>query len=207
LRTLVHEDNPAVTNVCFSPNGRFVLAFNLDNSIRLWDYVSGSVKKTYQGHTNKGFSIGGCFGMLSEADDGAGEEEADDDAARQQPFITSASEDGDIVMWNVKSKGVVQRIKAAHKGVCFWVDVHGATMVSSGQDGLIKVYRHRPRSSPVKRENGAPEEVDGAEDTNGVNGHAEEEDTPDAAAADEELQRHVEADAASPGQHVKEEQM
>jgi COMPASS component SWD3 len=207
LRTLVHEDNPAVTNVCFSPNGRFVLAFNLDNSIRLWDYVSGSVKKTYQGHTNKGFSIGGSFGMLSEADDGAGEEDADHDTARQQAFIASASEDGDIVMWNVKSKGMVQRIKAAHKGVCFWVDVHGATMVSSGQDGLIKVYRHRPRSSPVKRENGASEEVDGAEETNGVNGHAEEEDIPDAAAADEELQRHVEADAGSPGQHVKEEQM
>ncbi|KAK4042439.1 WD40-repeat-containing domain protein [Parachaetomium inaequale] len=201
LRTLVHEDNPAVTNVCFSPNGRFVLAFNLDNSIRLWDYVSGSVKKTYQGHTNKGFSIGGCFGVLTDHDDGAGEENADEDGARQQAFIASASEDGDIVLWDVRSKGVIQRIKGAHKGVCFWVDVHGGTMVSAGQDGVIKVFRHRPRGGHVKRENG---DVNGFD---GVNGHLEEEEAPDAAEADEELQRQVEAEAGSPGQHVKEEQL
>ncbi|KAH6853398.1 WD40-repeat-containing domain protein [Chaetomium sp. MPI-CAGE-AT-0009] len=201
LRTLVHEDNPAVANVCFSPNGRFVLAFSLDNSIRLWDYVSGSVKKTYQGHANKGFSIGGCFGVLADHDDGAGEQNADDDEGRRQSFIVSASEDGDIVMWDVKSKGVIQRIKGAHQGVCFCVDVHGSTMVSSGQDGFIKVFRHRPRSGPVKRENGHANEFSGA------NGHLEES-TPDAAAAaDEELQRQVEADAESPGQHVKEERL
>jgi COMPASS component SWD3 len=204
LRTLVHEDNPAVANVCFSPNGRFVLAFSLDNSIRLWDYVSGSVKKTYQGHSNKGFSIGGCFGVLTDHEDGAEEPNADDDESRRQSFIASASEDGDIVMWDVKSKGVIQRIKGAHEGVCFCVDVHGGIMASSGQDGLVKVFRHRPRSDPVKRENG---------DTNGfsgANGHREEEVIPDAATAadaDEELQRQVEAEAGSPGQHVKEEQM
>lgn len=124
LRTLVHEDNPAVANVCFSPNGRFVLAFNLDNCIRLWDYVQGSVKKTYQGHTNEKFAVGGCFGVL----DGI-------------PFIASASEDGNIVLWDVKSKHVLQRVEG-HKGVCFWVDVHGETMVSAGQDNTIKVYRH-----------------------------------------------------------------
>lgn len=201
LRTLVHEDNPAVTNVCFSPNGRFVLAFNLDNSIRLWDYVAGSVKKTYQGHTNKGFSIGGCFGVLTDTDDGYTEEEADDDSTRRRAFITSASEEGDIVMWDVGSKAVLQRIKGAHKGVCFWVDVHGSTMASAGQDGLIKILRHRPQGGQVKQEDGEPNAVDG------VNGHVEEEDTPDAVMADEELQRHIEADAGSPGQHVKEEQV
>jgi COMPASS component SWD3 len=177
-----------------------VLAFNLDNSIRLWDYVSGSVKKTYQGHTNKGFSIGGCFGVLTDRDDGAEEENADGDGARQQPFIASASEDGDIVLWDVRSKGVIQQIKGAHKGVCFWVDVHGGNMVSAGQDGLIKVFRHRPRGGHVKRENGE------ANGFGGVNGHLEEE-MPDAAEADEELQRQVEAEAGSPGQHVKEEQL
>jgi len=124
LRTLVHEDNPAVTNVCFSPNGRFVLAFNLDNSIRLWDYVAGSVKKTYQGHQNDKFAVGGCFGLL----DGGS-------------FVASASEDGGVVLWDVKTKEVLQRI-GGHEGVCFWVDVNNETMVSAGQDNTIKVYRH-----------------------------------------------------------------
>ncbi|SPQ17850.1 cc66ce0a-f11d-4dfc-a536-8eee764de0f2 [Thermothielavioides terrestris] len=199
LRTLVHEDNPAVTNVCFSPNGRFVLAFSLDDSIRLWDYVSGSVKKTYQGHTNKGFSIGGGFGVLTDADDGYPGDDEDYGSSRRQAFVTSASEDGDIVMWDVVSKAVVQRIRGAHEGICFWVDVHGGTMVSAGQDGLVKVFRHRPDSRPLKQENGG---------TNGrVNGLPEEPAMQDAAAADEELQRHVEAEAGSPGFHVKEEQL
>ncbi|KAK3309561.1 WD40-repeat-containing domain protein [Chaetomium strumarium] len=201
LRTLVHEDNPAVTNVCFSPNGRFVLAFNLDSSIRLWDYVSGSVKKTYQGHTNKGFSIGGCFGVISGAEEGTKEEDGDDGSARRQAFIVSASEDGDIVMWDVGSKTVLQRIKGAHEGVCFWVDVHRGTMVSAGQDGLIKVFRHRARGGPLKRED------DEAHGVNGANGYAREGVTLDAAAADDELQRQVEAEAESPRQHVKEEQL
>lgn len=121
----MHEDNPAVANVCFSPNGRFVLAFNLDNCIRLWDYVAGSVKKTYQGHKNEKFAVGGCFGVLEGS-----------------PFIASASEDGDIVLWDVISKTVLQRVQGHREGVCFWVDVHGETMVSAGQDHTIRVYRH-----------------------------------------------------------------
>lgn len=143
LRTLVHEDNPAVTNVCFSPNGRFVLASNLDNCIRLWDYVSGSVKKTYQGHRNEKFAVGGCFGVL----DG-------------EPFVASASEDGGIVLWDVKSKEVVQRVEG-HKGVCFWVDVHGDTMVSCGEDQTVRIYRHIRDTGEV---NGKVEAVNGVDD-------------------------------------------
>lgn len=124
LRTLVHEDNPAVASVCFSPNGRFVLASSLDNCIRLWDYVSGSVKKTYQGHRNEKFAVGACFGVLG-----------------GEAFVASASEDGGVVLWDVKSKEVLQRVEG-HGGVCFWVDVHGPTMVSCGQDKTIRVYRH-----------------------------------------------------------------
>jgi len=131
LRTLVHEDNPAVTNVCFSPNGRFVLAFNLDNCIRLWDYVAGSVKKTYQGHRNEKFAIGGCFAVLN-----------------GEPFIAAASEDGGVVLWDVKSKDVIQRVPG-HKGVCFWVDVNGDTMVSAGQDNTIRVYRNATDTNGV----------------------------------------------------------
>lgn len=141
LRTLVHETNPAVTNVCFSPNGRFVLAFNLDDCIRLWDYVQGSVKKTYQGHKNQSFAVGGCFGTL----DGT-------------PFIAAASEDGNIVLWDVKTKDVLQRING-HKGVCFWVDVHGDTMASAGQDNTIRIYRHARNTTPAT--NGENGEVNG----------------------------------------------
>ncbi|KAI3539814.1 WD domain-containing protein [Colletotrichum abscissum] len=172
LRTLVHEDNPAVTSVCFAPNGRFVLAFNLDNSIRLWDYVAGSVKKTYQGHANNRFAIGGCFGIVP--GEGA--------------FIASASEDGEIVLWDVVTKEVVQRIPAhkkdssSHRGggkggnVCFWVDVHGDVMVSAGQDGRIRIFKRLLGEGEVGAVAAAAAaiagtETDGAEKTL-TNGHA-----------------------------------
>ena len=194
----MHEDNPAVTNVCFSPNGRFVLAFNLDNSIRLWDYVSGSVKKTYQGHKNSGFSIGGGFGVVSETDtsDGGG--------TRTQAFVVSASEEGDIVLWDVGTKEIVQRISGAHKGVCFWVDVHGDTMVSAGQDKMIQVYRNKSGA----KSGGTEKQINGTNGTNGINGHLGDGTTPfDAPAADDELQRQI-GDAASPlkAEDVKEEE-
>lgn len=114
-----------MTSVCFSPNGRFVLASSLDNCIRLWDYVAGSVKKTYQGHQNEKFSIGGCFGALDHL-----------------PFVASASEDGGIVLWDVKSKDILQKVNG-HQGVCFWVDICEDLMVSAGQDKTIRVYRHK----------------------------------------------------------------
>ncbi|KAI6354351.1 hypothetical protein MCOR25_008646 [Pyricularia grisea] len=183
LRTLVHEDNPAVTNVCFSPNGRYILAFNLDSCIRLWDYIAhpSKVKKTYQGHVNTGFSIGGCFGVVQD-----GEEEIEDEQqngedgdqdedeqdrhprrkqrqSRQQAFVASASEDGHVVLWDVKSKEVVQKI-AAHDGVCFWVDVVGDTMVSAGKDARILVYRNTLNSQRQKMEG----ETNGVNVTNGV---------------------------------------
>lgn len=164
-----------MTSVCFSPNGRFVLAFYLDSCVRTWDFVSmpSTVKKTYQGHANRAFSIGGCFGSL--ARDGAprkegGGDDDDDDDDDTLAFVTSASEDGDIVMWDVKSKEVVQRIEGAHDGVCFWVDVHGESMVSCGQDGRIVLYRHNRGATlaevdamggiDIKEEDGASEVVD-----------------------------------------------
>lgn len=82
-----------------------------------------------------------------------GNDEGNDDEYQEEQweeadrvaFVTSASEEGDIVLWDVKSKEILQRVSGVHDGVCFWVDVHGetGTMVSCGQDGRIVVYRHR----------------------------------------------------------------
>jgi COMPASS component SWD3 len=125
LRTLVHEDNAPVTTVRFSPNGRYILAFTLDSCIRLWDYVSGTCKKTYQGHVNTKYSLGGAFGI-----------------GGTEGFIVSGSEDGDIIFWDVKSKEVVQRA-SGHEGVVCWVDTcpwPSGTLVSGGLDGTIRIW-------------------------------------------------------------------
>lgn len=125
LRTLVHEDNAPVTTVRFSPNGRYILAFTLDSCIRLWDYVSGTCKKTYQGHVNKKFSLGGAFGV-----------------GGTEGFIVSGSEDGDIVFWDVRNKEVVQKV-SGHEGVVCWVDTcpgASGTIVSGGLDGTVRIW-------------------------------------------------------------------
>lgn len=162
LRTLVSEDNPPAASVCFSPNGRFVLASYTDSCMRLWDFINTpcTVKKTYQGHLNKNYSVGGCFGILKTMrkllvnDENAEFQEEQWEESESLAFVASASEDGDIVIWDVKSKEILQRIEKAHEGVCFWVDVHGetATLVSCGNDGRIVLFRHRyPESRDEKQ--------------------------------------------------------
>ncbi|KAI3401650.1 hypothetical protein diail_9314 [Diaporthe ilicicola] len=200
LRTLVHEDNPSASSVCFSPNGRFVLASYTDSCVRLWDFINMpcAVKKTYQGHVNESYSVGGCFGVVrrrrptrgrkavQNGDIGHDEEDEDEAAVNGEelaedeqyddgdeesvPFVASASEDGDVVMWDVRTKEVVQRIERAHAGVCFWVDVHSdsGTMVTCGYDRRIVVHRHRD-PDPEKKQGERDEEGSGHAN-GGVNG-------------------------------------
>ena len=125
LRTIVHEDNAPVTAVRFSPNGKYILASTLDSCIRLWDYVSGTCKKTYQGHVNNKYSLGAAFGT-----------------SKGEPFIASGSEDGDILFWDIRSKEVVQRV-TGHRGVVCWIDTcpdGSGKLVSGGIDGTVSIW-------------------------------------------------------------------
>jgi COMPASS component SWD3 len=130
----VHEDNASVTTVRFSPNGRYILAWTLDSCIRLWDYVSGTCKKTYQGHINKNYSLGGAFGV-----------------SNSEAFIVSGSEDGDILFWDVKTKEVVQRA-SGHEGTVCWVDtLSGPTcmIASGGLDGTVRIWVDVPEDGQI----------------------------------------------------------
>ncbi|MCJ1356059.1 MAG: WD domain protein [Icmadophila ericetorum] len=126
LRTLVHEDNAAVTSVKFSPNGKFVLAWTLDSSVRLWNYVEGRCVKTYQGHVNKKYSLTGAFGVYGKP---------------EQAFAVSGSEDGAIIVWDVVSKEILQRLEG-HEDTVLGVDtlIGQGKMVSCGLDRTIRVW-------------------------------------------------------------------
>jgi COMPASS component SWD3 len=133
LRTIVHEDNAPVTCVRFSPNGRYILAWTLDSCIRLWNYIEGKGKcvKTYQGHANKKFSITGAFGTYGAAELGDG----------QYAFVASGSEDGNVVLWDVSSKNVLQRLEG-HTDTVLAVDTHPTerVIVSAGLDRTVRVW-------------------------------------------------------------------
>jgi COMPASS component SWD3 len=84
------------------------------------------VKKTYQGHVNKQYSLGGAFGVSG-----------------SDAFIVAGSEDGDIIFWDVRTKDIVQRASKAHEGVVCWVDTspgNNPTVVSGGLDGTVKIW-------------------------------------------------------------------
>ena len=53
LKTLIDDNNPPVSFVKFSPNGKYILAGTLDNQLRLWNHHSGKCLKTYTGHKNE----------------------------------------------------------------------------------------------------------------------------------------------------------
>ena len=132
LRTLVHEDNAPVTSVIFSPNGKYVLAWTLDSCIRLWNYIEGKGKcvKTYQGHKNTKYSLAGAFGTYG------------GEGPLQYAFVASGSENGEIVLWDVSSKNVLQRLDG-HVEAVLAVDMHPTEnlMVSGGLDRTVRIWK------------------------------------------------------------------
>jgi COMPASS component SWD3 len=151
LRTLVHEDNAPVSAVKFSPNGKYILAWTLDSCIRLWNYIEGKGKcvKTYQGHVNGEYSLSGAFGTYD-----------DDEKGNQYAFVASGSEEGEVVLWDVSSKNVLQRLEG-HEGTVLSVDTHPTEklIVSAGLDRTVRLWRPKE---------GKPEQVDGERNGNGV---------------------------------------
>lgn len=102
-----------------------MLAWTLDSSIRLWNYVEGRCVKTYQGHSNEKFSLSGAFGTYADG---------------QKSFTVSGSEEGEVVWWDVQSKEVLQR-DGAHDGVVLGVDTQlDGGLVSCGVDRTVRIW-------------------------------------------------------------------
>ena len=150
LRTLIHEDTAPVTSVRFSPNGKFVLAWTLDSSIRLWNYIEGRCVKTYQGHINERFSIAGAFGVYGEDGYGAdaagggggGGGYAAEGGFGERACVVSGSEGGEVLFWDVQSKVCLQKL-GGHEGVVLGVDFWmggGGLVVSGGVDRTVRVW-------------------------------------------------------------------
>ncbi|CAN9411473.1 unnamed protein product [Alternaria sp. RS040] len=170
LRTLVHEDNAPVSSVIFSPNGKYILAWTLDSCIRLWNYIEGKGKcvKTYQGHVNKQYSLSGAFGTYGEKEEGG----------QQHAFVASGDEEGQVVLWDVSSKNVLQRLDG-HTDAVLSVHTHPSEelIVSAGLDRTIRLWR----PNEGKEVNGVKTDDDDEGKPNGeghdedVNGIREEE--------------------------------
>lgn len=99
LKTLIDDDNPPVSFVKFSPNGKYILAATLDNTLKLWDYSKGKCLKTYSGHKNEKYCIFANFSVTG------------------GKWIVSGSEDNMVYIWNLQTKEIVQKLQG-HTGNC-----------------------------------------------------------------------------------------
>lgn len=97
MKTLIDDDNPPVSFVKFSPNGKYILAATLDNTLKLWDYSKGKCLKTYSGHKNEKYCIFANFSVTG------------------GKWIVSGSEDSMVYIWNLQTKEIVQKL-AGHTG-------------------------------------------------------------------------------------------
>ena len=119
--------------------------------------------KTYQGHKNEKYSVGGAFGVYY-----------NEDKTEERAFVVSGCETGDIYTWDVQSKEILQKI-GGHDGVVLGVDTWkvGGLVVSSGLDKTIRIW---------ERDDGTEEEKDKEQEKfangDGINGIGVTRDEP-----------------------------
>nr|CAG8521297.1 3044_t:CDS:2 [Entrophospora candida] len=132
LKTLIVDDNPPVSFVKFSPNGKYILASTLDNTLRLWNYNTGKCLKDYTGHLNHKYCIFSSFSLNTGGSGSSGGK-----------WIVSGSEDNNIYIWDLQSKEIVQKL-AGHSDVVISVTCHPKySIIASGaigNDRSIKIW-------------------------------------------------------------------
>lgn len=123
LKSLVDQENPAMSFVGFSESGRYIVTATLDSIIRIWDFVSSQAKKTYKGHLNTRYVV---------------------NVEMSNREVISGGEDGVVTVWETQSREVKQRIQSSSEpvlSVAVCRDADGREwLAAGGLDTVVRIY-------------------------------------------------------------------
>ena len=110
----------AAANVAVTPDGKTLVSVGNDNSVRLWDAITGKLQKTLEGHT-------GWVGSVVITPDGN--------------YAITAGGDNSIRVWDIKAQKEVKKLEGhtvAIRGLALAAD--GKTLVSASSDKTCRLW-------------------------------------------------------------------
>jgi hypothetical protein len=117
---------------------------------------------------NKKHSIGGAFGVYG-----------------KDAFVVSGSEDGDVIIWDVNSKNILQ-ILEGHESEVLWADTHPSLelIATCSMDNTIRIWANEEEEEDIVEKDEEIQDVQEAQEAQAVEevediGVAKKEDNDD----------------------------
>ncbi|KAJ4900031.1 Notchless protein-like protein [Raphanus sativus] len=109
-----------VNHVCFSPNGQWIASASFDNSVKIWDGITGDFITTFRGH------IGPVYQISWSPD---------------SRMLLSCSKDTTLKIWDIKLRRLEKDLPG-HTDEVYAVDwsPDGEKVVSGGKDTSLKLW-------------------------------------------------------------------
>lgn len=111
-----------VNHVCFSPDGRYFASASFDNSVKLWDGLTGKFIGNLRGHVGAVYQV--CWSSDSR-------------------MLASCSKDTTLKIWDIKKMKIKMDLPG-HLDEVYAIDWSpgGDKMGSGSKDKTLRIYRH-----------------------------------------------------------------